>query len=255
MGDHLARPRLARRLSSQAQPTFGTHRYQAGVGGLSLSGATQVGSGMTFACLRPHMLGRTSPGHGKGSMEITTAGLDGTALAAAPAGAQRERAKVREVYETSAAEYDDRIPGPGIADQTFTDAEAAVLLGKVYAHRRRGAGGRQPHLGVCRSPGREYSVRWWRRTTASTVPVPRSSPPFPGRAARLAEGQRDCRLPRSTRQCQARLPGRCRNHHTTQVRGSQGGRGGHRPTSAARARRGTRGCGHRQRRAMSRLPI
>jgi Protein of unknown function DUF111 len=76
-------------------------------------------------------------------MEITTAGLDGTALAAAPvpAGAQRERAKVRDDYETIAVEYDDRIPGQGIADETFTDAEAAFLLGKVYAHRGRRAGG------------------------------------------------------------------------------------------------------------------
>jgi hypothetical protein len=44
-----------------------------------------------------------------------------------------------------------------------------------YAHRGRGVGGRHPHQG-CRSPGREYSLRCWRRTTASTVFVPRSSP-------------------------------------------------------------------------------
>jgi SAM-dependent methyltransferase len=46
---------------------------------------------------------------------------------------QRERAQVRNVYETIADEYDDRIPGDGVVDEIFTDSEINFLLGKVRA--------------------------------------------------------------------------------------------------------------------------
>lgn len=46
-------------------------------------------------------------------------------------GGQVERAQVRHVYETIAAEYDERIPGNGVVDEIFTDSENDFLLGKV----------------------------------------------------------------------------------------------------------------------------
>jgi ubiquinone/menaquinone biosynthesis C-methylase UbiE len=48
-------------------------------------------------------------------------------------GAQRERAQVRNVYETLADEYDERIPGNGVVDDMFTDSEINFLLGKIRA--------------------------------------------------------------------------------------------------------------------------
>jgi ubiquinone/menaquinone biosynthesis C-methylase UbiE len=48
-------------------------------------------------------------------------------------GAQRERAQVRNVYETLAGEYDERIPGNGVVDDMFTDSEMNFLLGKIRA--------------------------------------------------------------------------------------------------------------------------
>jgi SAM-dependent methyltransferase len=44
---------------------------------------------------------------------------------------QRERARVRQVYETIADEYDERIPGNGVVDDIFTESELDFLLGKV----------------------------------------------------------------------------------------------------------------------------
>jgi SAM-dependent methyltransferase len=46
-------------------------------------------------------------------------------------GGQRERAQVRNVYETIADEYDERIPGNGVVDEIFTDSETDFLLGKI----------------------------------------------------------------------------------------------------------------------------
>lgn len=46
-------------------------------------------------------------------------------------GGQRERAKVRKVYEAIAGEYDERIMGTGVVDAIFTDAEADFVLGKI----------------------------------------------------------------------------------------------------------------------------
>ena len=51
--------------------------------------------------------------------------------AIADIGSQQERAQVREVYETIAGEYDERIPGNGVVDEIFTESETAFLLGKV----------------------------------------------------------------------------------------------------------------------------
>lgn len=56
---------------------------------------------------------------------------------ATPSGTgERERAQVRKVYETLADEYDERIPGSGVVDEMFTDAEFSFVLGRVRSGDR-----------------------------------------------------------------------------------------------------------------------
>jgi len=47
------------------------------------------------------------------------------------AAGQRERERVRKVYETIADEYDERIPGVGVIDEIFMDSEIDFVLSKV----------------------------------------------------------------------------------------------------------------------------
>jgi ubiquinone/menaquinone biosynthesis C-methylase UbiE len=46
-------------------------------------------------------------------------------------GTDGKRDQVREVYETLAGQYDQRIPGDGPSDEVFTDTELDFLLGKI----------------------------------------------------------------------------------------------------------------------------
>jgi ubiquinone/menaquinone biosynthesis C-methylase UbiE len=50
--------------------------------------------------------------------------------------AEEEKTWVRSVYQQIAAEYDERIPGNGPADEGFTQAEYDFVLGKVSADQQ-----------------------------------------------------------------------------------------------------------------------
>ncbi|WP_414941767.1 class I SAM-dependent methyltransferase [Amycolatopsis sp. cmx-11-51] len=50
-----------------------------------------------------------------------------------PADAAIGKQTVRDVYEQLAAEYDERIPGAGHADDMFTDSEMRFLMSKVHS--------------------------------------------------------------------------------------------------------------------------
>lgn len=47
---------------------------------------------------------------------------------------QQERERVWQVYQTIADEYDERIPGNGVVDEIFTNAEIGFVLGKIRSN-------------------------------------------------------------------------------------------------------------------------